>query len=69
MQILQRLADMQGVDMADVRMEIHVWNWAGELVATYLPDRLVNYIALAEDNTLYAVSLLDDRNVYKYKLK
>ena len=65
----KRLADMQGVDMADVRMEIHVWNWAGELVATYLPDRLVNYIALAEDNTLYAVSLLDDRNVYKYKLK
>lgn len=65
----KRPADMQGVDMEDMRMEIHIWNWCGEFVATYLPDKLINNIALADDNTLYAVSMLDDKNLYKYKIK
>lgn len=60
--------DMQDTNMEDVRMELHVWNWDGELVAIYLPDKLINHIALSNDNTLYAVSLLDDKNIYKYKL-
>lgn len=65
----KRPADMQNMDMEDVRMEIHVWDWTGELEATYLPDKLINNIALAEDNTLYAVSMLDARNLYEYKIK
>ena len=55
--------------MEDARMEIHVWNWAGELVATYVPDNLVMKIAIADDNTIYATSPLDDMHIYSYKLK
>ena len=62
-------ADMEQMSMEDARMEIHVWNWAGELVATYIPDSLVMKIAIAEDNTIYATSPLDDMHIYSYKLK
>ena len=63
------LAEMESMSMEDARMEIHVWNWAGELVATYVPDNLVMKIAIAEDNTIYATSPLDDMHIYSYKLK
>ena len=62
-------AEMESMSMEDARMEIHVWNWAGELVATYIPDSLVMKIAIAEDNTIYATSPLDDMHIYSYKLK
>ena len=62
-------AEMENMSMEDARLEIHVWNWAGELVATYLPDSLVMKIAIAEDNTIYATSPLDDMHIYGYKLK
>ena len=62
-------AEMENMSMEDTRLEIHVWNWAGELVATYLPDSLVMKIAIAEDNTIYATSPLDDMHIYSYKLK
>ena len=62
-------AEMEQMSMEDARMEIHVWNWAGELVATYIPDSLVMKIAIAEDNTIYATSPLDDMHIYSYKLK
>ena len=62
-------AEMESMSMEDARMEIHVWNWAGELVATYLPDSLVMKIAIADDNTIYATSPLDDMHIYSYKLK
>ena len=62
-------AEMENMSMEDARLEIHVWNWAGELVATYLPDSLVMKIAIAEDNTIYATSPLDDMHIYSYKLK
>ena len=62
-------AEMEQMSMEDARMEIHVWNWAGELVATYIPDNLVMKIAIAEDNTIYATSPLDDMHIYSYKLK
>ena len=62
-------AEMEQMSMEDARLEIHVWNWAGELVATYLPDSLVMKIAIAEDNTIYATSPLDDMHIYSYKLK
>ena len=62
-------AEMEQMSMEDARMEIHVWNWAGELVATYIPDNLVMKIAIAEDNTIYATSPLDDMHIYGYKLK
>ena len=60
---------MESMSMEDARMEIHVWNWAGELVATYVPDNLVMKIAIADDNTIYATSPLDDMHIYSYKLK
>ena len=63
------LAEMENMSMEDARLEIHVWNWAGELVATYVPDNLVMKIAIAEDNTIYATSPLDDMHIYSYKLK
>ena len=63
------LAEMENMSMEDARMEIHVWNWAGELVATYVPDNLVMKIAIADDNTIYATSPLDDMHIYSYKLK
>ena len=62
-------AEMENMSMEDARLEIHVWNWAGELVATYIPDSLVMKIAIAEDNTIYATSPLDDMHIYSYKLK
>lgn len=62
-------AEMEQMSMEDARLEIHVWNWAGELVATYIPDSLVMKIAIAEDNTIYATSPLDDMHIYSYKLK
>ena len=62
-------AEMGNMSMEDARMEIHVWNWAGELVATYVPDNLVMKIAIADDNTIYATSPLDDMHIYSYKLK
>ena len=62
-------AEMENMSMEDARMEIHVWNWAGELVATYIPDSLVMKIAIADDNTIYATSPLDDMHIYSYKLK
>lgn len=62
-------AEMENMSMEDARLEIHVWNWAGELVATYLPDSLVMKIAIADDNTIYATSPLDDMHIYSYKLK
>lgn len=62
-------AEMESMSMEDARMEIHVWNWAGELVATYVPDSLVMKIAIADDNTIYATSPLDDMHIYSYKLK
>ena len=62
-------AEMEQMSMEDARLEIHVWNWTGELVATYLPDSLVMKIAIAEDNTIYATSPLDDMHIYSYKLK
>ena len=62
-------AEMENMSMEDARLEIHVWNWAGELVATYVPDNLVMKIAIAEDNTIYATSPLDDMHIYSYKLK
>lgn len=62
-------AEMESMSMEDARMEIHVWNWAGELVATYIPDSLVMKIAIADDNTIYATSPLDDMHIYSYKLK
>ena len=62
-------AEMENMSMEDARMEIHVWNWAGELVATYVPDNLVMKIAIADDNTIYATSPLDDMHIYSYKLK
>ncbi|MBR4854265.1 MAG: hypothetical protein IKU88_06010 [Alistipes sp.] len=62
-------AEMEQMSMEDARLEIHVWNWAGELVATYLPDSLVMKIAIAEDNSIYATSPLDDMHIYSYKLK
>ncbi|MBR6662797.1 MAG: hypothetical protein IKL34_06160, partial [Alistipes sp.] len=62
-------AEMEQMSMEDVRLEIHVWNWTGELVATYLPDSLVMKIAIADDNTIYATSPLDDMHIYSYKLK
>lgn len=62
-------AEMESMSMEDARMEIHVWNWAGELVATYVPDNLVMKIAIADDNTIYATSPLDDMHIYSYKLK
>lgn len=62
-------AEMEQMSMEDARLEIHVWNWAGELVATYLPDSLVMKIAIADDNTIYATSPLDDMHIYSYKLK
>ena len=62
-------AEMEQMSMVDARLEIHVWNWAGELVATYLPDSLVMKIAIADDNTIYATSPLDDMHIYSYKLK
>lgn len=55
--------------MEDARLEIHIWNWEGELVATYLPDELVMKIAIAEDNTIYATSPVDDEHIYSYKLQ
>lgn len=62
-------AEMESMSMEDARLEIHVWNWAGELVATYIPDSLVMKIAIADDNTIYATSPLDDMHIYSYKLK
>ncbi|MBR2169021.1 MAG: hypothetical protein IJ952_01420 [Alistipes sp.] len=62
-------AEMEQMSMEDVRLEIHVWNWTGELVATYVPDNLVMKIAIADDNTIYATSPLDDMHIYSYKLK
>ena len=62
-------AEMENMSMEDARLEIHVWNWAGELVATYLPDSLVMKIAIADDNTIYATSPLEDMHIYSYKLK
>ena len=62
-------AEMEQMSMEDARLEIHVWNWAGELVATYVPDNLVMKIAIADDNTIYATSPLDDMHIYSYKLK
>ena len=62
-------AEMENMSMEDARLEIHVWNWAGELVATYVPDNLVMKIAIADDNTIYATSPLDDMHIYSYKLK
>ena len=62
-------AEMENMSMEDARLEIHVWNWAGELVATYIPDSLVMKIAIADDNTIYATSPLDDMHIYSYKLK
>ena len=62
-------AEMEQMSMEDARLEIHVWNWAGELVATYIPDSLVMKIAIAEDNTIYATSPLEDMHIYSYKLK
>ena len=62
-------AEMESMSMEDARMEIHVWNWAGELVATYVPDNLVMKIAIADNNTIYATSPLDDMHIYSYKLK
>lgn len=62
-------AEMEQMSMEDARLEIHVWNWAGELVATYLPDSLVMKIAIADDNTIYATSPLDDMHICSYKLK
>lgn len=62
-------AEMEQMSMEDARLEIHVWNWAGELVATYVPDSLVMKIAIADDNTIYATSPLDDMHIYSYKLK
>ncbi|MBR7097151.1 MAG: hypothetical protein IKC78_05175 [Alistipes sp.] len=62
-------AEMESMSMEDARLEIHVWNWAGELVATYVPDNLVMKIAIADDNTIYATSPLDDMHIYSYKLK
>ena len=62
-------AEMERMSMEDARLEIHVWNWAGELVATYVPDNLVMKIAIADDNTIYATSPLDDMHIYSYKLK
>jgi len=62
-------AEMEQMSMEDARLEIHVWNWAGELVATYIPDSLVMKIAIADDNTIYATSPLDDMHIYSYKLK
>lgn len=61
-------SEMKNISMEDARMEIHVWNWEGELVATYIPDCLVLKIAIADDNTIYAISPLDDENIYSYKL-
>ena len=62
-------AEMESMSMEDARLEIHVWNWACELVATYVPDNLVMKIAIADDNTIYATSPLDDMHIYSYKLK
>lgn len=64
----RRPEDMREVAMEDARMEIHVWNWAGEPVATYLPDRLITDLALGDDNTIYALSPLDDSHVFTYKI-
>ena len=61
--------EMEQMSMEDVRLEIHIWNWAGELIATYLPDELVMKIAIAEDNTIYATSPVDDKHIYSYKLQ
>ena len=61
--------EMEQMSMEDARLEIHIWNWEGELVATYLPDSLVMKIAIAEDNTIYATSPLDDEHIYSYKLQ
>ena len=61
--------EMEQMSMEDVRLEIHVWNWEGELIATYLPDELVMKIAIAEDNTIYATSPVDDEHIYSYKLQ
>lgn len=62
-------AEMEQMSMEDARLEIHVWNWAGELVATYLPDSLVMKIAIADDNTIYATSPLDDMHIFSYRLQ
>lgn len=62
-------AEMENMSMEDARLEIHVWNWAGELVATYLPDSLVMKIAIADDNTIYATSPLDDMHIFSYRLQ
>ena len=61
--------EMEQMSMEDARLEIHIWNWAGELIATYLPDELVMKIAIAEDNTIYATSPVDDEHIYSYKLQ
>lgn len=61
-------AEMKNISMEDARMEIHVWNWDGELVATYIPDCLVLKIAISDDNTIYAVSPLDDEHIFSFNL-
>ena len=62
-------SEIEQMSMEDVRLEIHIWNWEGELVATYLPDTLVMKIAIANDNTIYTTSPLDDEHIYCYKLR
>lgn len=61
-------SEMKNISMEDARMEIHIWNWEGELVATYIPDCLVLKIAISDDNTIYAVSPLDDDHIYSFNL-
>lgn len=59
---------MREIPMEEARMEIHVWNWEGEPVAAYRPDRLITQLALDDEDILYAVSPLDENRIFTCRI-
>lgn len=64
----ERPERMREIPMEEARMEIHVWNWEGEPVAAYRPDRLITQLALDDEDILYAVSPLDENRIYTCRI-
>lgn len=64
----ERPERMRDIPMEEARMEIHVWNWEGEPVAAYRPDRLITQLTLDDEDILYAVSPLDENRIFTCRI-
>lgn len=61
----EKTSDISKRNPQDIRPELHIWNWEGELIKTLELDKFVNKIAVDKSNTIYATAFMIADSVYK----